>query len=535
MHETGPFSIPSIRDFVPKRIRPWLVLAFVIVFQLSGGIYLAAVSEMAGSLALMQEDILMAGYASLVGLGLTFTIMFRLKFRFASKTTFLVCGAGLILCNFICMYTHSVPVMVATCFVAGIFRMWATFECNSTLQLWITPKRDLSVFFCYIYLLVQGCIQFSGMLTIYTAAFANWAYMHWLVIGLLGTVMLITVWTFRSYRSMRKLPLLGIDWLGGLMWGLTILCIIFVCIYGDHYDWYESVYIRIATVMAIVLVLLNLWRASFIRHPYIALQTWTFRPVYLTLGIYLVVDLLLAPSHLLEHIYMEGILGFDDLHVISLNWVVLAAILAGSAFTYFTFARRKWTYKTLTVIGFAAITAHLVWFYFYIDYNLPKEALWIPLFLRTFGYILIGITFLTALSLVPFQHFFEALSVQSFVSAGFGGVLGTAILAHLLKTTLGKNTILLGAGLDRVNTLAGHLHPGQLYGTVQQQALIVSMKEIYGWLALTGLFCMLLFLIRESDLRPRRAIHPRYRLIRRYIKHELRMRKNRKEQRVYIG
>ena len=87
MHETGPFSIPAIRDFVPPKLRPWIIIAFVIVFQFSGGLYLAAVSEMVGSTALMQEDIMMAGYASMVGMGLTFAIMFRLKFRFTSKAS----------------------------------------------------------------------------------------------------------------------------------------------------------------------------------------------------------------------------------------------------------------------------------------------------------------------------------------------------------------------------------------------------------------------------------------------------------------
>ena len=93
MHDIGPFSIPAMRAFVPEKLRPWIIILFVIVFQLSGGVYLAAVGEMVGSTALMQEDIMMAGYASMVGMGLTFAIMFRLKFRFASKTSFLVCCA----------------------------------------------------------------------------------------------------------------------------------------------------------------------------------------------------------------------------------------------------------------------------------------------------------------------------------------------------------------------------------------------------------------------------------------------------------
>ncbi|NDV64627.1 hypothetical protein [Bacteroides sp. 224] len=522
MHETGPFSIPSIRSFIPEKVKPWILVVFVIIFQLSGGVYLAAVSEMVGSLALMQEDIMMAGYASMVGMALTFNIMFRLKFRFSSKVGLLTCSVVLIICNLLCMHTSSVPVLVSVCFVAGIFRMWATFECNSTIQLWITPKRDLSVFFCYIYLLVQGCIQLSGLTTVYTAFLSKWEYMHWLVIGLLGVVMIITIIAFRTYRSMKKLPLFGIDWLGAILWAAIILCIIFICNYGEYYDWYQSIYIRIATVAAIIMLILNVWRASFIRHPYIELKTWKFRIVYITLVLYILIDILLAPSHLLEHVYIESILNYDSLHTISLNWIVLLGVVVGSIFTYQTFARRKWRYKTMTLIAITAILGYLMILYFTLDYNQSKESLFLPIFLRSFGYVIIAICFLTALSRVPFQQFFQAITIQAFISACIGGVLGTAVLGHFFKVAIKKNAMLLGSTLDHVNPLASCIPRGELYGVLYQQSVMVSMKELYGWLLLLGIFCLLVFMIKESSISPKSAFHPTYRRIRRFVKHELR-------------
>ncbi|WP_266205873.1 hypothetical protein [Pontibacter kalidii] len=178
MHHQGPFSIPAINNVVPEKWKPWLLIFFVIIFQFSGGIYLAAANEMVGGTALLHEDILMAGYASMIGMALTFTVMLRLKMRFTSRYTFLVCSSALIICNVIAISTHNLPVLVATCFFAGIFRMWATFECNSSIQLWLTPTRDLSVFFCYIYLLVQSSILLSGISGIYVALFSNWQYIH---------------------------------------------------------------------------------------------------------------------------------------------------------------------------------------------------------------------------------------------------------------------------------------------------------------------------------------------------------------------
>ena len=76
-HNPGqPFSIPQIR-FIPEWLKPWLLIVFIIVFNCTGGVYLAAVSDMVGSTQLLQEDIMMAGHASLVGMALFFAIMFR--------------------------------------------------------------------------------------------------------------------------------------------------------------------------------------------------------------------------------------------------------------------------------------------------------------------------------------------------------------------------------------------------------------------------------------------------------------------------
>ena len=79
------FDIPDVPDFIPRRLKPWLFIFFVIIIQFSGGIYLAAATDMVGTTALMQEDILMAGYASLIGLAVNFAVMFRIKFRFSNR------------------------------------------------------------------------------------------------------------------------------------------------------------------------------------------------------------------------------------------------------------------------------------------------------------------------------------------------------------------------------------------------------------------------------------------------------------------
>ena len=119
----GSFDIPDVPDYIPRRLKPYLFIFFVLIVQFSGGVYLAAASDMIGTTALMQEDILMAGYASLIGLAINFAVMFRIKFRFSARTQLLVSGMVLIAANLICAYTTNVPLLVITCFIAGWFRI----------------------------------------------------------------------------------------------------------------------------------------------------------------------------------------------------------------------------------------------------------------------------------------------------------------------------------------------------------------------------------------------------------------------------
>lgn len=505
-HPGGPFSIPAINGFVPEKLKPWIIVLFVVIFQFAGGgIYLATLSQVVGDNALMQEDITMAGYATLIGTALIFAVMLRLKMRFLSKHIFLVCTSVLIACNLLCLYTTNVFALVALCFIAGLFRMWATFECNSTIQLWITPKRDLSIFFCFVNLLVQGSILLSGSTQIYLSYISNWQYVYWFVIGALFFVLALTLLLFNSKRFMRPFPLFGIDWFGMFMWGLTLLCFNFIAIYGEHYDWFASTQIRTASLFTAILLALNLYRASFIRHPFIPLQVFKHPMVYLPFAVYLLVDFLIAPAHLIEEIYFSEILQYDTAHMISMNWFGFAGVAVAAVFTYFYFARGKASHKSTFMIGFSAILVYLLSMYFLLDYSTSQGVLGLALFCRNFGYVVIAIVLLTALVKIPFPIFFQSLTVQAFVSAACGSAVTGAVLHHLFSHSFTENFQVLSASMDRVNSAALQAFPQQLGALVSEQALMVTFKEIYGILVMLALAAWLFLFFFRSGIFRRRA------------------------------
>lgn len=519
----GPFDIPDVPDFVPRRLKPWIFIFFVLIIQFSGGVYLAAASDMVGTTALMQEDILMAGYASLIGMAINFAVMFRIKFRFSNRTQLLAACIVLIAANFICASTDSVPVLVITCFVAGWFRMQATFACNSTIQLWLTPVRDMAIFFCYVYIVVDSVIQLSGIATIYTAFFSQWEYMQWIMSGLLALMMILVLILVKPVRTPMFIPLLGIDWIGAGLWAVFMTGFTFICVYGNFYDWWDSAEIRVAALVTVIALGINLYRASFLHHPYISFMAMKNRNVVRATVIYTVFFTLLATEHVFEHTYAAQVLGFDETNLIDLNWYVFAGIVTGCGFTYFTFALRKWRYKTMTAIGFALAIVYLAYFYFFLDYGVEKEMLFMPLFFRGAAAVIISIIFLTSIvqSGLPFQVFPQALTINGFTGAVMSATFGPAVVGEFLRHVMAKNASLIGSVMTASNPDATHVPVGELYGMVQLQALVVSMKEIYGWLLMVALVALLVILVSYAPLRPW-AIFPKWKTIRRTIRRMVR-------------
>lgn len=235
------------KEFIPTSVCILLSLFFAMVFQFNGGVFLPT-----DALGCLKEDVMMAGYASFIGMTVIFPILFRLKFRFTTRQIFMMVCPVLICCNLVTMHVQNIFILVVTCFISGFFRMWGTFECFSNIRLSVTPSGNFSVFYPVIYIIVLESIQLSGLVAIHISDWANWQYMHWLVIGLLAVVWLCVFFLTRPFRMARKVPLYGIDWTSALLWAVVLFSIVFVCIYGEYYDWLDSALTRGCIVLAVV-------------------------------------------------------------------------------------------------------------------------------------------------------------------------------------------------------------------------------------------------------------------------------------------
>lgn len=487
------------KDFVPMSLRFPLILLIIIVYMFSGGVYMSAVSEMSGSLSWINEDIMMAGYASMTGLTIAFPLLFRILFRFPTRELLLFSAGVFIVSDYLCMVCDFLPLIVFLSFISGFFKIVGTFVCWSNIQLKITPKRDFAVFFPFLFTFVLGSVQLANIATGYSIYAFDWKAIHRLTIG--AFILIFTLVYFcmrRNYRQGPHIPFKGIDYLGGILWSLWLICIIFIFVYGEHYDWLDGEEIQTAIVFAIVLLVMCIQRAATVRHPYISLKTFSQHNMLFIFILFGCMTLMSATATSTQNIFTSAILGFDARHNADLNWGVLIGIAVGTCIFYLSLVRWKWRIKSIVFTGFLSFFLYQVMLYFLIDASTEKYMLYLPLVFKGAGVSLVYTSLTYALAgCVTFIYYFEAMCVIGFIRTSFGAPLNSAILIRMFNHAQQENVAGLGSYIDSMYSMADSFT--SVYNEFQRQILMVSLKEVYGYAVIIAIIILLAIL--ASDYR----------------------------------
>ncbi len=496
----GPFTMPMFREFVPRKVQPWLYVFMAITFQLSGGLYLGSLSHMMGETALMREDLLMCLYANLGGMAIYFPLLFRMKFRFSNRFLLTMAAAGVLLCNLIAPHVRFLPLLWLLCFIEGICKLQGTFECMSNIQLWITPKRDFSVFFPVLHIIILGCMQLSGIITTNLMYYYHWSYMHLFIAGLM-LVDLVIIWSMtRAFRVAKRLPLYGIDWLGAILWVVLLLEIAYLFDYGNFYDWWNSPTIQWLTVAIVITAIICIWRMLAIRHPYFEPQLWKYKKIVPIMILITLVEIILASERVLEEVFYEDVMHYTEMVSVRLDWPTLVGCLTGCVFSLWWMHVKRFNYLRLLIIGIAGLILYLMGFYFLMSPEIHISQLYLPIFFRGFAYAVLSATFMVCLEeITTFQHFFQSLSVFNMLHMVMGGVIGGALYSEGLSYYVADNFARYGAAIDKVS--AGGMAIGPHMEEFVSMVMQVSVKQLYGWILYGTILLFLLFLLYDTPVR----------------------------------
>lgn len=508
----GPFVMPMVREFIPRKIQPWLYLFIAITFQLSGGLYLGALNHMVSGQSLMREDIQMCLYANLTGMAVYFPMLFRMKFRFTNKTLLTAAALGALVCNLIAPHVTYLPLLWAICFIEGICKIEGTFECMSNIQLWMTPKRSFAIFFPLLNIVIMGCMQISGLITTYLSYYYHWTYMHLFIAALFMIDLLFLHLCVRPFHFLKKrMPLFGIDWLGALLWTALLLQIAYLLDYGEWYDWWNSPVVCRLTISIFVTLIIALWRMFTIRHPYYEPKMWTYRHLFPILILIALVEGFLATEHVLEEVFYGEVMHYEELVSVRLDWFAFLGIITGCLFSLWWMEIKKFNYIRLLTLGVAALLAYLIIFYFTIDSNIHFSRLYLPTICRGFAYAVLSATFMVCLEeIMTFQHFFQALSVFNMLHMVVGGVAGSAILTRAMNYFVPDNMARYGQAVDNVSFSSSPFPLGHFMESFAAQMMEISIKQIYGWVIYGCILLFLLFLLYDMPVRKQLKLMPKW-------------------------
>lgn len=478
----GPFRVPSFNSNVPRRLQPWIYLLFAFIFQLSGGIYGGAMSHVMGEYSLMREDVLMVIMCNVVGVAMPFPFLFKMKFRFTNRSLLLNAALVIAVCNVLIVWTESLPVMCALSYIAGFFKLCGTFECMSNIQLWMTPKRDFTVFFPLLYCIVLGNIALSPWITEHLIyIYQDWRIINWTMAGAMLTVALVVYVTTHDFRFMKPLPFISVDYLGCLLWSAWMLEFIFFFNYGEYYNWLDSKVMRMDVVLFLVTGYFCISRMMHIRHPYISPEAWRYKRLIPLLILFAFVEFMGSTPKVLQTAFTGGVLHFGNLTTNVLNVVEWGAVIMGCFFCLLWCKVLHWKYTRLLTIGVAAMVGYPVMMYFLIDQGLPIERLYLPTALRAFGNAIFFCMLTVYLEeLMPFQHFFMGLTMAGIIRNGPVATMCSGLFSFGIRHKMADN---MARGLPYDAT----------------QLLMISVRQLYGITCLIGIAVLLIFLIWDID------------------------------------
>lgn len=502
----GPFVMPMYRDFVPKAVRPWIYVVFAACFLLTGFFYMGSAGYIVGSRSLMREDVIFIGMCNVIGVNMPFPFLFRFKFRFTNRQLLLTAALGLALCNWLATVVTYEPALCALAFVSGFLKLCGTFECMSNIQLWMTPKRDFSVFFPLLYILVVGDMYLQGWLApTVTYYCGSWEDMNLLMCGIMLLVAILVFCLTRNFRFMKPMPLVSLDWLGCMLWSLLMMEFVFIFNYGEYFNWGDSTLWRQAVVAFVVTLLLTVMRMRRIRHPYIAPGAFTYKTLLPLLAMFFVAEWLCSTPKVLQNAFTGSVLHWGTQTVSCFELYAWCGNLLGCLFTLLWIKVMRLKYTTLLILGGAAMLAYQVMMYFMIMPGLNIECFIFPIVLRAFGYA-IYFTSLTIYlqDIMPFQHFFMGMTITGLMRNGTVGSMMSGLYGYAMRFCMADNAV-----------RAVH------YDTTQM--LLVSIKRLYGFTCLLGVaFVVILMLYNVQPVRSTLKKMPYWNVLGRHMRQIMR-------------
>ena len=499
-----------LRHGLPSWVGVVTMFLVAIPVMMINGTYTGSIQEVSGTLGVLSEDITMGYYAASAGMALVYPILNIVMGRVTQKTMLLIDLSLQALVSWMCARTRSIDLLIIYSFVLGFLKGFAMLWFVKKLSQLASPNNVRSEFYAYFYPIVFSVGQLSMIVTAQLAYYYDWKYMYYLEVILLLIALTTVLATFRYAKRPMQSPFSGIDFRSIFIAGVSILMAMYVFTYGRTLDWFHSPRLRYYAVAAILLMALFLWIqwARRNRSPYVHLIQIT-RVKSLLGYLYMFITMFFCSSGTLITNYVTGIVRTDSVHANTLYLYVIPGFVVGAFLCFWWFRWQRWRFRYFVSAGMFCFVAYFAIMYFGIAPDSTYEMLYLPMFLRGLGMMILFISFgLFVVEELPLKYMMSNAFFLILSRSVLAPVIGSAFFSNMLyylqqrgiqrlaETVAMDNPIAANQFGSSLNSALAQGHgfmeatqvaTNAIYTTLQQQSLLFAMKTIMGYMVIAAL------------------------------------------------
>lgn len=490
-----------VRKWVPDWLGIATIFAVILPVILLNGSYTGSMLEVSYTLGTYSEDITMGYYAASAGMAIAYPIIPKVLSALSDKTLLAGDLALQFLLSWICASSQNTDALIVCSFAIGFLKGFLMLWFIRHAQRIFSPRNVRSEFYSFFYPLTYGGGQLSVLITAQLAYHYDWKYMYYFMMLLILVAILFVVVCLRHDRPDRSVALSDLHIREMAVVSTGLLMLMYVLNYGKVLDWMSSPKICIYIVLAPMLIAFFVWYQYHAERPYVNLAP-LYQPKAIVGYLYMMAVMFFSTSTTLLTNFLTTILRVDSTHTYKLYIWLLPGYLLGAFVCFWWFRWQRWRFRFLIAGGMACFAFFFGYLYFSLAPEMTYEMLYFPIFIRGLGMLTLIIAF--ALFVV------EDLNPKYLLMNAFFLIIFRSVLAPILATSFYSNalyrleqrymhslaeTVTMADPLAAArygDTLGGALASGHAYdeasqlatnslhATLQQQALLLSLKDILG-------------------------------------------------------
>ena len=497
-----------VRRWVPDWLAIALVFFIVLPVTMLNGAYTGSMVEVSNTLGAYTEDITIGYYAASAGMAIAYPIVPKVLNAISSKSLLLVDLTLQFLLSWICARSASTDLMICFSFIIGFLKGFLMLWLIRRIKCVFSPADVRSEFYAYFYPLVFSGGQLSMVVTALLAYHYDWKYMYYFMMLMLILSILLVIIFLRHDLPSRPIPLKELHPREMFIISTGLLMLVYLLIYGRILDWMASPKICTYIVIAPLLIGLFLWEQFRSPKPYVSLKP-LFQWKAILGYFYMMLVMFFSTSTTLLSNYMTNILHVDNTHTYTLYIYLLPGYVLGAFLCFWWFRWQRWRFRFLIAGGMACFALFFGILYFTISPDSKYEMLFLPLFFRGLGMMVLLIAFglFVVEDLRPNLLIYNAFFLITFRSV-LAPVIASAFYSNVLYRMQQTYLVQLSENLTMLDPLAasrytstlesnlaqGHgideamqLATNSLYTVLQQQSTLLALKHILGWLFMVTL------------------------------------------------